>query len=88
MPETFDTEATDPGAGGANLCGDSFSQGGTTKFLPACYLVFGAADGPYTRVDTGAGLPVSIQNASLAVTGPRRDPNDLPRNRQRSGLMH
>lgn len=73
MSETFDHATTNPGSGGTNLAGDSFSQGGLSHFLPACYLVFGPADGPYTRVDSGAGLPVSIQNASLAVTGPLTD---------------
>ncbi len=73
MPETFDHATTNPGSGGTNLAGDTFPQGGVTHFLPACYLVFGPADGPYTRVDTGAGLPVSVQNASLAVTGPLTD---------------
>jgi hypothetical protein len=68
MPESFDHATTNPGSGGTNLAGDAFSQGGVPHFLPACYLVFGPADGPYTRADTGAGLPVSIQDPSLAVT--------------------
>src|SRR5262249_53079387 len=61
-------------SGGTNLAGDSFSQGGLSHFLPACYLVFGPADGPYARVDTGAGLPVSLQNSSIPVTGPLTHP--------------
>jgi hypothetical protein len=73
MPETFDHATTNPGSGGTNLAGDAFSQGGVPVFLPACYLVFGPADGPYTRVDSGAGLPVSLQNSSIAVTGPLTD---------------
>lgn len=67
MSETFDHAATNPASGGENLAGDRFSQAGSSLFLPAAYLVFGPADGPFTRVDSAAGLPVAVQNASLAV---------------------
>ena len=68
MPETFDVAPPDK-SWGYPTAGDVISQGSVSKFLPAMYLVFGAQDGPFTRVDTGAGLPVTIQNASLTVTG-------------------
>lgn len=68
MPETFDFAATNPASGGENLAGDRFTQAGTPVFLPAAYLVFGPAGGPFTRVDSAAGLPVAVQNAPLAVT--------------------
>ena len=68
MPETFDYATADPGSSGENFAGDRISQGGTSKFLPACYLVFGPQDGGYTRVDTGAGLPVAVQG-TVPVSG-------------------
>lgn len=58
MPETFDYATANPGSGGANLAGDVFSQGGTSKFLPAGFIAYGPQDGPYERVDAATGMPV------------------------------
>lgn len=68
MSENFDWVEGPAGSGGPLLAGDLFLQNGRELLLPAGYLVFGPADGPYTRVDTGSGLPVHIQNATLAAT--------------------
>lgn len=72
MPESFDYATTDPGAGGENLAGDRLTQGADTLFVPAAYLVHGAAGGPYTRVEAGAGLPVAAAQSgawTVAVSG-------------------
>ncbi|MFO0929156.1 MAG: hypothetical protein U0736_19390 [Gemmataceae bacterium] len=76
MSETFDSAATNPAAGGENLAGDRFSQAGVSLFLPACYLVFGAANGPYTRVEAGAGLPVAI-TSTVTVSASNLDIRNL-----------
>jgi len=69
MPESFDFATTDPGSGGENLAGDRLTQGADTLFVPAAYLVHGAAGGPYTRVEAGAGLPVAAtQSGTWSAT--------------------
>ena len=67
MPETFDTTEIEAGVGGAKVAGDTFTQSSVSKFLPASYLVFGPADGPYERVDTATPFPVTISGVATAA---------------------
>lgn len=65
----FDIIAANAGSGGANFAFDTFTDtDSASKTMPYSALAFGALNGPYTVVNTGAGLPCTLQ-ASSAVIG-------------------
>lgn len=65
----FKTTTTNPGAGGANLATDIFTDSDAQqRTMPYSALAVGDIGGPYNPVDSTHPLPVAIENASLAIT--------------------
>lgn len=66
MPESFDTarSGTPDSSTGVQVAGDNVSS----AFVQAVYLVYGAAGGPYERVDTATPLPVDDYGGPTAST--------------------
>lgn len=69
MAETFDYTRVSAGTNdGVKVAGDTITQGSDQILVPAGYLVYGPADGPYIRVEAAVGLPVTVVAALPAGT--------------------
>jgi len=72
MANDWDLVEVDPGAGGAKVAGETFTQGSDTVFVAASTLAVPADGGGFDLVGTSSPLPiggtVTVGNSTLAVT--------------------
>ncbi|HEX5444054.1 MAG TPA: hypothetical protein VFW87_09510 [Pirellulales bacterium] len=67
---SFQETVVNPGAGGAKLASDTFTQGADTVTLVYSGIAFGSlGGGTYQPVDPTHGLPVNVIGGTLAVSG-------------------